>query len=150
MSPAAKASAHFLIGRDGRVGNLVPTDRVAWHAGVSSFAGLTGLNKYSIGIELVALGPLVPAAGAGFKSPVYGTRVPEVETYHGPHPDAAGYVHWHKYTTPQLAALDTVLTDLFGRILSLKRVIGHRDVARGRKLDPFPLDTEALNSRFAR
>jgi len=51
--PAAKVSAHYTIGRDGRVYVHVPEDRRAWHAGVSYWAGETNVNARSIGIELV-------------------------------------------------------------------------------------------------
>ncbi|MEJ0043850.1 MAG: N-acetylmuramoyl-L-alanine amidase [Rhizomicrobium sp.] len=51
--PQAKVSAHYTIGRDGRVFAHVPEDRRAWHAGVSWWAGETNVNARSIGIELV-------------------------------------------------------------------------------------------------
>jgi N-acetylmuramoyl-L-alanine amidase len=51
--PAAKVSAHYLIDEDGAVVQLVPEERRAWHAGVSSWAGRPRLNDGSIGIELV-------------------------------------------------------------------------------------------------
>lgn len=47
-----KVSAHCLIKRDGKVIQFVPFDKRAWHAGVSSFAGVARCNDYSIGIEL--------------------------------------------------------------------------------------------------
>ena len=51
--PAAKVSAHYTIGRDGRVYAHVPEERRAWHAGVSYWAGEHNVNARSIGIELV-------------------------------------------------------------------------------------------------
>ncbi len=51
--PHAKVSAHYTIGRDGRVFAHVPEDRRAWHAGVSYWAGQTNINARSIGIEIV-------------------------------------------------------------------------------------------------
>jgi len=51
--PASKVSAHYLIEEDGRVFVLVPEARRAWHAGVSSWAGATDINGFSIGVELV-------------------------------------------------------------------------------------------------
>jgi N-acetylmuramoyl-L-alanine amidase len=51
--PAAKVSAHYTIGRDGRVYRHVPEDARAWHAGVSYWAGARNINARSIGIELV-------------------------------------------------------------------------------------------------
>jgi N-acetylmuramoyl-L-alanine amidase len=51
--PAAKVSAHYMIGEDGRIFRLVPEERRAWHAGVSFWKGERDVNSRSIGIELV-------------------------------------------------------------------------------------------------
>jgi N-acetylmuramoyl-L-alanine amidase len=51
--PAAKVSAHWLIGEDGAITALVPETMRAWHAGVSFWRGAQGVNARSIGIELV-------------------------------------------------------------------------------------------------
>lgn len=50
--PAREVSAHYLIGRDGSLYQLVDETRRAWHAGQSYWGGLTDLNSVSIGIEL--------------------------------------------------------------------------------------------------
>ena len=52
-NPAAKVSAHYLIGEDGTVVAMVPEMLRAWHAGLSWWQGRAGLNDVSIGIELV-------------------------------------------------------------------------------------------------
>jgi N-acetylmuramoyl-L-alanine amidase len=51
-SPWLKVSAHYLIGRDGEIVQLVDEKDRAWHAGVSWWGGNTDLNSSSIGIEL--------------------------------------------------------------------------------------------------
>lgn len=51
--PAAKVSAHYVVDEGGDVLRLVPEERRAWHAGVSSWRGHAGVNGRSIGIELV-------------------------------------------------------------------------------------------------
>lgn len=51
--PEAKVSAHWLVHEDGRVVGLVPERLRAWHAGRSAWAGRSGLNDTSIGIEIV-------------------------------------------------------------------------------------------------
>lgn len=51
--PQAEVSAHYLIEEDGRIFQLVPDDRRAWHAGASFWAGDRDINSRSIGIELV-------------------------------------------------------------------------------------------------
>ncbi len=50
--PERKVSAHYLIGRDGAVIQLVDERMRAWHAGASRWGMLTDLNSASIGIEL--------------------------------------------------------------------------------------------------
>lgn len=47
-----RVSAHVVIYRDGRVVQYVPFRKRAWHAGQSCFAGRSGCNDFSIGIEL--------------------------------------------------------------------------------------------------
>lgn len=47
-----RVSAHYLIDTDGTVHNVVDEAYTAWHAGVSYWRGITGLNAQSIGIEL--------------------------------------------------------------------------------------------------
>jgi N-acetylmuramoyl-L-alanine amidase len=51
--PAAEVSAHYLIDEDGTVTGLVDEDKRAWHAGRSSWRGITDVNSASVGIELV-------------------------------------------------------------------------------------------------
>lgn len=46
-------SAHWLVEEDGTLHALVPEDRRAWHAGVSSWRGRTDINSRSIGVEIV-------------------------------------------------------------------------------------------------
>jgi N-acetylmuramoyl-L-alanine amidase len=50
--PASKVSAHYLVGRDGRLYVLADERARAWHAGVSYWGGNRDINSASIGIEL--------------------------------------------------------------------------------------------------
>jgi len=52
-SPAAEVSAHYMIDEDGTVTQLVDEEKRAWHAGRSSWRGITDVNSASVGIELV-------------------------------------------------------------------------------------------------
>ena len=53
-------SVHYIIDRDGTVYCYMPESRAAWHAGKGTFGGdekyTNSMNKYSVGIELVAIG----------------------------------------------------------------------------------------------
>lgn len=50
--PATRVSAHYVIGRDGRLVQLVEERSRAWHAGDSRWGGNADINSISIGIEL--------------------------------------------------------------------------------------------------
>ncbi len=54
-TPARRVSAHFVVGRDGRVVQMVPVEKRAWHAGASVLDGVPKVNDYSVGIEMVNL-----------------------------------------------------------------------------------------------
>src|SRR5579863_7977580 len=49
----SEVSAHYLVYEDGRIIQMVPENRRAWHAGEAFWAGETDLNSCSIGIEIV-------------------------------------------------------------------------------------------------
>lgn len=51
--PASEVSAHYVVEEDGRIFQLVPEARRAWHAGKSFWDGETDMNSASIGIEIV-------------------------------------------------------------------------------------------------
>ena len=51
-NPLRAASAHYLIGRDGNIIQLVDERARAWHAGASKWGADTDLNSASLGIEL--------------------------------------------------------------------------------------------------
>ena len=72
--PDVKASAHLVIGRLGKIIQLVSFDVEAWHAGQSSYAGRTCLNRFSIGIELDNLGRCLWMSRA--KRPPTGIGIP--------------------------------------------------------------------------
>lgn len=54
--PGAEVSAHYLIGRDGAVWQMVEEAARAWHAGAGEWAGRGDVNSRSVGIELDNLG----------------------------------------------------------------------------------------------
>jgi N-acetylmuramoyl-L-alanine amidase len=50
---AARVSCHYFVDEDGAITQLVPEERRAWHAGVSSWQGVSDINSHSIGVEIV-------------------------------------------------------------------------------------------------
>lgn len=100
--PKSKVSAHYLIDTFGGIYHLVHEQNEAWHAGESEFNGMTGVNRFSIGIELVNLND-------------------GIEVY----PDM------------QLSACADLVASIcrdYG--INSQAVVGHADIAPGRKTDP--------------
>jgi phage tail protein X len=54
-NPNAQVSAHYTIGKDGRIVQHVRDHDRAWHAGGSQWRGVPNVNNYGLGIELVNL-----------------------------------------------------------------------------------------------
>lgn len=132
--PAAKgASAHIVIDRDGTIYQCRPFDRTAGHAGASQWVDpKTGvryrmLNQCSIGIELANAGDNWQLAGRHTKLPPVVAR----HKFGGPEKK------WEAYPAEQMDALKIVAAALVVRY-NLDDVVGHEDIAPGRKVDPGP------------
>jgi N-acetylmuramoyl-L-alanine amidase len=54
--PASEVSSHYVIDERGKVFQLAPESRRAWHAGVSYWRGVADMNSASIGIEICNAG----------------------------------------------------------------------------------------------
>ncbi|QHE86691.1 N-acetylmuramoyl-L-alanine amidase [Hydrogenophaga sp. BPS33] len=133
--PQGNASAHIVLGRDGRIVQLAPFNVVTWHAGVSQWNGLDGLNHHAIGIEMDNAG-LLQRDGERYVS-WFGKPYPDDEVRLAEHRHGGGVKPWHHYTEVQIArALE--LCELLVAHYGLEDVLGHEDVARGRKIDPGP------------
>jgi N-acetylmuramoyl-L-alanine amidase len=50
--PDSEVSAHYFIGYNGQVMQLVDDKKRAWHAGAAHWAGITDINSHSLGIEI--------------------------------------------------------------------------------------------------
>lgn len=98
-----RVSSHLLLRRDGAMIQFVPFDRRAWHAGESTYEGVSGCNDYSVGIEL-----------EGTDDTPYNSR---------------------QYR--ELAAVCRLLIDHYP-LMNETRIVGHSDIAPGRKSDPGP------------
>ncbi|MBD9470942.1 N-acetylmuramoyl-L-alanine amidase [Pseudoxanthomonas sp. PXM01] len=47
-----RVSSHYLLGKDGKIYQLVSDTQRAWHAGAGSWGAITDVNNASIGIEI--------------------------------------------------------------------------------------------------
>ncbi len=109
-------SSHYLVTeREGdaapKIYRLVPEERRAFHAGLSSWKGASALNASSIGIEIVNQGYTDTPTG----------RV------------------WHEFQKEQMDLVIALSKDIVARHnIRPDRVVGHSDIAPGRKNDPGP------------
>jgi len=134
-NPAIQASAHLVLDLDGTFIQMVPFNRKAWHAGKSRWAGRSGCNAFTIGIEVVNPGPLV-RRGSGFFD--VNNRAWHGEVVENRHKNGrAPYQFWAAYDPRQLDALREVGPALVATY-GLKDVVGHDDIAPDRKTDPGP------------
>ena len=115
--PKREVSAHYLIPEtdiDGqrKIFQLVQDKERAWHAGVSNWKKRSGLNDTSIGIEIVNLG----------------------------YTDKDGKRTWYPFTDYQIESVIEISKIIIERYqIQATNIIGHSDIAPGRKLDPGPL-----------
>jgi N-acetylmuramoyl-L-alanine amidase len=131
----SEASAHIVLDRSGKIWQLVPFTVKAWHAGTSSWAGRHGLNNFSIGIEIDNAGRL-KKVGDRYQA-WFGGSYGEDEVIHATHKHEQAEFAWHAYTEKQLDTLMELSALLVSRY-RLKDVLGHEDIAPGRKADPGP------------
>lgn len=117
----SSVSAHYLVPdpsektyidagfKDMRIFNLVYEDERAWHAGVSRWAGRSNLNDTAIGIETVNLAT-----------------------------DNNGEFTFPPYNPTQVDAIKELALNILQRYpdITPTNVIGHSDIAPGRKSDP--------------
>jgi len=134
-SKEAKASAHVVIGRNGSVTQLVPFDRIAWHAGPSAWEGLNGMNSYSLGIELDCAGKLT-RSGEHWRA-WFGESYDDDEVIQAVHKFETELCGWHIYTAEQMRAA-LLVAGLLMEEYKLFDVVGHDDIAPHRKCDPGP------------
>jgi N-acetylmuramoyl-L-alanine amidase len=126
-------SAHMVIERDGGITQLVPFNRIAWHAGQSCWRGRSGVNRFGIGIELANWQAVSRTKEGHFLS--YTRRALTVDcvqcggSYHEAFPD------------PQVGACADVCACIMRhyQIAPVSdRLVRHSDISPGRKYDPGP------------
>lgn len=134
-NPEARASAHLVLARDGNITQLAPFNVKTWHAGNSHWDGLTGMNQYSIGIEMDNAGKL-SKVGTKYKA-WFQAEYPEDEVIQAKHKFEQNVAFWHAYTESQVQrALE--LAKILVKTYNIRDIVGHDDIAPGRKNDPGP------------
>lgn len=138
--PSVAASAHIVIDTDGSITQCVPLNKIAWHAGHSSWQDRTGINNYSIGIEIVNAGRL-EKTGNVWRS-WFGKTYPEDQVLRARHRNEDHDDWWHVYTEEQITTTYQLCLQIM-RSYDIQYVLGHEEISPGRKSDPgpaFPLD----------
>ncbi|MEO1747932.1 MAG: N-acetylmuramoyl-L-alanine amidase [Pseudomonadota bacterium] len=102
-NPDSNVSCHYLVHEDGRIIQMVPESKRAWHAGAGSWHGEHDINSRSVGIEIVNVG----------------------------HPELPAFPD--KQVDAVISLTQAIITR---HKIELKNVIGHSDMAPGRKIDP--------------
>jgi N-acetylmuramoyl-L-alanine amidase len=132
-----KPSAHVVIDRDGAGVQLVPFNVVANHAGISTWQGYNGLNRYSIGIELVNVGYVMKRADGRWRTD-FGVTVKASEVIVARHRNGGPERGWQTYPAAQLSAADELCRALLATYSSIRGITGHDWISPGRKNDPGP------------
>lgn len=100
QNPEVELSAHYVIGRQGRIVQMVSETQRAWHAGAGRWGACADVNSASIGIEICNAGD-------------------------------------HPFGAAQMDAVCALLGAIRARHgIPPQGVIGHSDLAPGRKIDP--------------
>lgn len=131
------ASAHLLLGEDGSLIQCVPFNKIAHHAGTSSWRGRAGCNNFSIGIEIDNWGLLKKLEDGTIRSWT-GVKVDMSRVLKARHKNGSDEAYWYTYPAEQLRKLEEVTTAILRAYPSIKEVVGHDDIAPGRKTDPGP------------
>lgn len=107
-APEIEVSSHYLIGEQGQIWQMVDEDMRAWHAGAGRWGAPQGAGNIAVDdVNSRSIG--IELANRGD----------------------------HPFSEPQMHALEELLTGIMARWdIIPARIIGHSDMAPGRKIDP--------------
>lgn len=128
-------STHLVIGRDGRVIQMVPFNQAAYHCGFGSWEGDRNLNNLTIGIELDNAGRLTNIDGKWTKR---GHIVPDNRVEEALHWKDRNVRTYERFTDVQLEVALRVARALVNHY-GLKDIIGHDEISLETRYDPGPL-----------
>ena len=130
------ASAHLIIDHDGTTTQMLKFDTEAWHAGTSRWHSLTGLNLYSVGIEIANWGSLIGQAG-NWRSWT-GVQIPGERVVMAAHRNQSNRKRaWEQYDPAQIeSAIHAVKAIAHHYDIPPDHVLGHDDISPARKRIP--------------
>jgi N-acetylmuramoyl-L-alanine amidase len=131
-------SIHVNVDKAGRVIQQVPFNVRAFHAGESSYRGRVRCNEFSLGIEVANPGPVFRQPDGSFHT-IYGRpwKGEVIEATHKSGRAPKTWTHWAAFSDVEFD-LCCQIVDLWRAEYDIKDVVGHDDVAPGRKFDPGP------------
>jgi len=122
-TPESSVSCHYFVYATGKILQLVPESRRAWHAGAGAWRGRDDINSRSIGIEIVNAGH----DGARV-NPDDPRKALTGEPAGGPLPP---------FPARQITAVIALVKDIVARwSITPENVLAHSDIAPRRKRDP--------------
>ena len=124
-------SVHFVVGKKGEVVQMAPVNMRCAHAGSSVWNGNNDLNRFSIGIEVVNLGPLEKRGDKFYDC--------WDREYKGlvRCKNEIGFKYWEPWTEEQEQAVkDICLWACESFDIDSKNIADHAEVAPRRKNDP--------------
>lgn len=130
-------SAHLVIGRDGRVVQMVPFDRAAHHAGPGSWEGTGSINWRSIGIEVDNAGKLVEKNDGTvmWKKTIIPRDQWECVRYWKHNREKP----WHTFPDIQKQVVFRVVKALAEHFQPLEELLEHERISLKNREDPGPL-----------
>lgn len=135
-----RLSVHFLLGPEpGQFVQIGELDDTLWHAGKSKWKGLSGLNKYSIGVEVTCPGWLDLRTDKGWTRDDLrdnGMYWPEDQVIVARHRNGGRNKAWVPFNPRQMEILSE-FCPFMRRTLDIEWV-GHDDISPNRKQDPGP------------
>jgi N-acetylmuramoyl-L-alanine amidase len=145
-----KICAHIVIDLDGTIIQMAPFNTRCNHAGYSNWDGKTGMNEYSIGIEIVNAGYCEKLEDGSFRR-----KISDDQLKYNTYPASFGTnkiiklkhkhkfwkskdnQYWFKFAPEQIEAICN-LSKLLFETYGLTFVVGHDDISVARKPDPGP------------
>ncbi|NBC83076.1 MAG: N-acetylmuramoyl-L-alanine amidase [Bacteroidetes bacterium] len=134
-NPAANASAHLVVGKNGKIVQLAPFNIKAWHAGRSTWKGRSGLNSYSIGIEIDNAGVLEKREDGYYT--FFDAKIDNSKVVLARHKHQHEIKAWEAYTKEQIETVEAICL-LLKSNYNIAEIVGHDDISPGRKVDPGP------------
>lgn len=146
--PSSLVSTHLLIGRDGRVVQFLPFNKIAHHSGFSWWEQKKNLNTMSIGIELDNAGLLIKRKDGWYRRKM---KFEKKQILRKPHlkqyiplkpdgkPDREKFPAWERFTDVQLEVAFKIVEALVKNYKSIEEILGHDDVNLRNRYDPGPV-----------